>query len=96
MPDRRTEDDRHAEQPQNSRADFPHRGSSGNGRLAIRKVSEHNPAHAVKFSSLLQMHQNAIYLVGFHSAVFEDQNRIPGVQFPWRADCGLQQRHASA
>src|SRR5258708_20515341 len=42
------------------------------------------------------MHQNAIHLIGPHPAVFENQYRILGVQFPGRSDRGLQQSHASA
>src|SRR6267143_1072191 len=96
MPNGSTEDDRDAERPQNSLADFPYRGSSGRGRLAFWKVSQDNSAHAFKFSRLFHVHQDAIHLVRLHSAVFEYKDRILGVQFPRRSDRSLDQSHASA
>src|SRR5260370_36257912 len=96
MPNGSAEDDRDTERPQNSRADFPYRRSSGSGRLTLGEVSEHNPATAFEFTGLFQMHQHTIHLVRFHRAVFEDQDRIPGVQFPRRSDRRLKKSHASA
>src|ERR1700674_3471710 len=93
---RRTNNDRDAERPRNSRAYFPYGGSSGHSRLTIRKISEYNPAHAFEFTGLFQMHQDAIHLVGPHGAIFENQDRILGVQFPRRSDRGLQQSYAPA
>src|SRR5216684_1451436 len=96
MPDRRTKHDGDAERPKNSRADLPDGWGSGHSRLAFWKVSQHNPPHSCKFSGLFQMHQDAIHLVGLHSAVLENQDRIFGVQFPRRPNRGLEQSHASA
>src|SRR5260370_16820166 len=90
MPNGSAEDDRDTERPQNSRADFRYRRSSGKGRLTLREVSEHNPANAFEFTGLFQMHQHTIHLVRFHRAVFEDQDRIPGVQFPGVSDLPLK------
>src|SRR5260370_42288901 len=96
MPDGSAKHDGHAERPQNSRANLSHTRSPSDGRFAFWKVPEHDPAHAFKFSSLLQVHQDAIHLVGPHRAVFENQDGIPGVQFPWRSDGGFQKSHATA
>src|SRR5712692_6805964 len=96
MPDGSTEYDRDTERPQNSRADFPYSGSTSHDRLTFRKVSQHNPAHAFELTGLFQMHQDAIHLVGLHGAIFENKDRILGVQFPRRSNRGLQQSHASA
>src|SRR5713226_9231089 len=96
MPDGSTEYERDTERPQNSRADFPYSGSTSHDRLTFRKVSQHNPAHAFELTGLFQMHQDAIHLVGLHGAIFENKDRILGVQFPRRSNRGLQQSHASA
>src|SRR5258708_4283801 len=96
MPDGSAEYDRDTERPQNSRAHFPYSGGSSHDRLTFRKVSQHNPAHAFELTGLFQMHQDAIHLVGLHSAIFENQDRILGVQFPRRSDRGFQQSQASA
>src|SRR5260370_37994195 len=95
MPDGGSKHDRNAERPQNSRANFANAGSPGHGRFALWKISQNDPTHVFKFSGLLQMHQNAIHLIRPHRAVFENQDRIPGVQFPWRSDGGFQKSHTT-
>src|SRR5260370_3575715 len=87
--------DGNAEGAQNSRANFANARSPGHGRFALWKISQNDPTHTLKFSGLLQMHQDAIHLIRPHRAVFEDQDRIPGVQFPWRSDGGFQKSHTT-
>ncbi len=65
-------------------------------RFGIRKFSQDDSAYAFKFSRLLQMQQHAIELIGFHSAVFQQQNRAARIEFPRRADRRFNQRDASA
>src|SRR6266436_322964 len=95
MPDGGAKHDWNAERPQNSRANFANARSPGHGRFALWKISQHNPADSFKLSRLLQVHQDAIHLVRPHRAVFENQDRIPGVQFPWRSDGGFQKSHTT-
>src|SRR2546430_11827613 len=51
--------------------------------------------YTLSYTTLFRSHQDAIHLVGLHAAIFENQERILGVQFPRRSDRGLQQSHAS-
>src|SRR2546430_9102642 len=52
--------------------------------------------YTLSYTTLFRSHQDAIHLVGLHAAIFENQDRILGVQFPRRSDRGLQQSQASA
>src|ERR1700686_3940600 len=55
MADRRTKNDRDAEWPQNSRADFPYGWGCRNGRLTFRTVPQPTPAPAFHFTGLFQI-----------------------------------------
>ena len=62
----------------------------------VGKFTEHEAAHAFEFSGLAQMQQHAIELIGTHTAIFEDEDRTARVEFPRRAERGLEQRDATA
>ena len=71
---------------QNPLANVMNRRAPRDRRLTLRKISQHNSSHVFEFSRLLEMRQSAIDLPGFHAAIFQNQNRATGIQFPRRPD----------
>src|SRR5258705_10854646 len=96
MANRRTVDNRDPERRENSCADSADRWAARNGRVAIWKIAEEQSANLGEFSGVFQMHEDAVDLVGFHGAVFEDENCSVRIDFPWSAERGFQQRHCAA
>ncbi len=66
-------------------------GASHSGKFA-----EQHAGNAAQLARLLQVHQRAVHLPGFHAAIFEQQNRAVRVEFPGSAERGFDQREAAA
>ena len=76
--------DRNFERLNDSFKNITHGRAAGHRWLTFRKFAEDHCAHAFEFSCLPQMNERAIDLIGLHRAVFQQQNRAAGLDFPGR------------
>ncbi len=94
--DWRAKDQRHSQRRENTLTDIAHGRATGHGRFTLGEIAQHDAAHVFKFSRLLQVHQRAIDLPGFHAAILQNKNRILRVQFPRRSDGRFHKSQAPA
>jgi len=58
-------------------------------RFTLGKIAKQHAGNAAQLARLLQMHEGAVHLPGFHAAIFEQQNRAVGVEFPGSSQRGF-------
>src|SRR5580658_10448821 len=65
-------------------------------RFTLRKIAQQHARNSAQLSRLLQMHERAVHLPGFHATIFEQQNRAMSIEFPGSSQRGFDQREAAA
>src|SRR6266849_5385318 len=96
MPNRRAVDDWNLQGAQDALADIADGYSASLRRLRLGEFAQHDAAHALEFSGLLEMQQHTIELIGFQSAILEQENRAARVKLPRRPERCFDKRDAAA
>src|SRR5713226_5349294 len=95
MPNRRAVHNRNLQGAQDALADIADGYGASLRRLRLGEFAQHDAAHALEFSGLLEMQQHTIELIGFQSAILEQKNRAARVKLPRRPERCFDERDAS-
>src|SRR5260370_16100613 len=96
MPNRRAVDDGNLQGAEDALADIADSHCASLGRLGLWEFAQHDAAHALEFSGLLEMQQHTIELIGVQSAILEQKNRAARVKLPRRPERCFDKRDAAA
>src|SRR5271156_6177477 len=65
-------------------------------RFTLWKIAEQDAGNAAQLARLLQVHEGAVHLPGFHAAVLEQQDCAVRVELPGSSQRSFDQRQAAA